>query len=161
MTSQRKLTSCRRWVIAVLIMLLAVVIPAVSGAASRPKEHVPPTLVSPKNNAHIRAGTHINFTVRSFPGDQYLWVHVSRSPKKNFREPVHHRLCGVIKDDVGIYDFKPTSKPTVYKTRTYMFHYKGFWMVTPGTYYWQAFRINYFHADGCIEAPVQKLVITR
>ena len=34
-------------------------------------------------------------------------------------------------------------------------------MVTPGTYYWQAYRIEYHHhADGCIETSVQKLVIT-
>ncbi len=143
------------------MLLLGAAAVVVYAQAATPKQLVPPKVVSPVNGARFRAGTLINFSVRSFPGDHYLWVHISRSPIRNYRESVHHRLCGVIKRDVRLYELLPTSTRTLYRTRTKLYRYQGFWMLTPGIYYWQAYRIEYHHADGCIEAPVQRFVITR
>ena len=94
----------------------------------------------------------MNFAVNTFPDDNMLWVHISRSPAVDD--------CGVVDDEVHIYDFDPTADPAVYRTNTTFYDFEGFWMVTPGTYYWQAYRIEYhFDADGCIETPIQTLII--
>jgi hypothetical protein len=141
---------------AVAVILLAVTVPAAALAAtgSKPRELVPPKTISPANGARIHAGKHINFKIRSYAGDHYLWVHISQSPKRN--------KCGVIGNDVHIYSVRPTKNRSIYTTNTTLYHFDGFWMVTPGTYYWQVYRIEYhYNADGCIESPVRKLVITR
>ena len=141
---------------AAVLVLLGLLAPAALAATnSKSPTLIPPKVVYPTQNAHIRAGTHINFKVRTFPHDTMLWVHMSKSSKRDH--------CGVIKSEVHTYDLKAKSaKSSLYTTHTTRYTFHGFWMATPGTYYWQAYRIEYhFNADGCIETPVMKLVITR
>lgn len=117
------------------------------GAAPAPAqdpETVPPVSVSPANGAHLPAGRAVTFTVRSFPGDEYLWVHVSRSPEEV-------ASCGTIGEDVDFESFDSTSTPGLFTATVDAdeFH-------TPGTYYWQAHRISFADdADGCVEGPVR------
>lgn len=141
--------------VAVAAVLLLTTAPAAVAATVGSPTLVPPKVISPAPGAHIRAGTHVNFTVRTFPHDYYLWVHISKSPRVN--------KCGVIKSEVHTYDLQPKSRHSaVYRTHTTLYTFHGFWMATPGTYYWQAYRIeHHFNADGCIETKVMKLVITR
>ena len=149
--------------VVVAAVVLAVAAPAALAASgSKPPQLVPPKLLSPATGAHFRAGTHIDFKVRTFPHDTYLWLHISHSAKRTFKPAGVGRPCGVIQHDVHIYSLDPTKSPSVYRTHTTLYTFPGFWMATPGTYYWQAWRIeNHFNADGCIESPVRKLVITR
>ena len=117
---------------------------------------LPPTVLAPDDGASITAGAGVTFRVQSDvpDDDNYLWVHISRSPA-----PAD--ACGTIDDDLGISGLDPagdenvyTATPTLYQTYTY-------WLNRPGTYYWQAYRIHYGGgADGCIEAPVRALVVT-
>lgn len=126
----------------------------VSGASSRagaealnsPNLSVP-ILVEPAAGQILTAGAKFVFRVRTQPDDQ-LFLKVSRSPAAV-------DACGTIGDDVFPYNLKATSDPSVYAT-----DYFASWTGTPGTYYWQAYRIEYGGgADGCIESEVRSLVI--
>jgi hypothetical protein len=137
---------------ALLAALTAFALSAGQAGAAEPTL-VPPTVIDPASGTRVPAGTHVNFSVRTFADDSMLWVHISQSPATD--------ECGVVGSDVRTYSLDPTSEPDVYRTDTTLYTFDGFWMVTPGTYYWQAYRIeHHFEADGCIETPVQTLVIT-
>jgi hypothetical protein len=134
-----------------LAVVALFLLPATTGVAQEPTL-VPPTVIEPVDGTHVPAGTHVNFAVRTFAGDEMLWVHISQSRAVD--------ECGVVDDDVHIYSLDPTSDPAAFRTNTTFYDFEGFWMVTPGTYYWQAYRIeHHFDADGCIETPIQTLVI--
>lgn len=126
-----------------------------SGAASTPSAYLdPPVLLQPPAGKAFKAKTQISFTIRSHAGDEYLWLYVSRSPKVV-------KACGTIAHEVSIWDFVPTSDPTVYIAKPNYYSYDSFWMNTPGTYYWQAYRIEHGGgADGCIESEIRPFVIT-
>jgi hypothetical protein len=135
--------------------LLALILAA--GASSRPSddESTAPTLLSPAYGASFTSGTPAVFQIRTFAGDESgsLWLLVSRSS-----DPVDP--CGTIGHDVELEQFTPTSDPAVFEAAPT--HYKGDWMDTPGTYYWQAYRIYYgAGADGCIESEVRPFTITK
>ena len=125
-----------------------------ASAASAPTQSLdPPQLLQPAAGQSFKAGTQIGFTVRTFPGDRYLWLYVSRSPTVA-------NACGTIAHEVSIWDFKPTADPSVYEARPTYYRYDSFWMNTPGTYYWQAYRIKHSEgADGCIESAVRSFSI--
>jgi hypothetical protein len=88
------------------------------------------TPVSPKSGAKIHAGTPPTFKVRSV-GSGPVWVHVCKSKKKDKDGVIcSTESIGQAKKKGGVYSYKPKK-----------YTYPGFWAVTPGTYYWQAFRI--------------------
>ena len=65
------------------------------------------------------------------------------------------KACGLIGSDVFMHELKPTSDPSVYAT-----DYFASWTSKPGTYFWQAYRVEYRDgADGCIDSEVRSLVI--
>jgi hypothetical protein len=116
-------------------------------AAAQVPGTVPPVLISPASPAKFAGSSSVTFTIRSFAGDDSLWLHVSESPEQ-------WDSCGTIDDDVGLGPFTPTSDPAVYKASVAAEDFGS-----GGTFYWQAYRIHYGDgADGCVEAPVRTLV---
>lgn len=113
----------------------------------------PPQQLEPAAGQSFAARTPIAFTIRTFAGDRYLWLHVSRSPTVV-------DACGTIADEVELEPFRATGDPAVYEAKPTYFNFNAFWMNTPGTYYWQAHRIKHGSgADGCIESPVRSFTI--
>jgi hypothetical protein len=139
-----------RWL---LTAAVGVVLVAAGGASSLGTQV--PTLLSPPTGATFTAGTPIAFQIRGdvYNTDGYLWLHVSRSP-------AIVETCGVIDDDVELERFRRTADPAVFEARPAFFDYSGFWMNTPGTYYWQAHQIEFAGgADGCLESEVRSFRI--
>ncbi len=137
----------------VAALVLATALPPL--AAGSPSDLVAPTLLLPAQNQIFTAGTHMVFRVGANAGEDssFLWLHVSRSPA--IADP-----CGTIGFDAEIEPFHVTSDPTVFEATPTFFDYSGFWMNTPGTYYWQAHRIHHGDgADGCIESETRSFTI--
>ena len=89
------------------------------------------TPVSPKPGGKVASGKSASFKVRS-TGEGSVWVHVCKSRKKNSKGVIcNKQFIGEAKRSRGLY--KATQK---------FFDYPAFWLNRPGTYYWQAYRIN-------------------
>ena len=138
-----------------MLALSACALVVVAGAASTPTQSLdPPQLLQPTAGQAFKAGTSIVFRIRTHPADRYLWLYVSRSPSIV-------KACGTIAHEVSIWDFDATSDSAVYEAGPKYYSYDGFWMNTPGTYYWQAYRIEHAGgADGCIESAIRSFTIT-
>ena len=111
-----------------------------------PAPLIPPTLLSPAPGKSFRVGTKLTFQIRTHADDADIFLLVSHSKKRS--------ACGIINDDVDNISLSASSDPAVYVAKpTY---YKGGWMDRPGTYYWQAYRVEFGGgADGCIESEVR------
>ncbi len=124
-----------------------------TGAPSRASDLTKPVLLQPGVNQSFTLGTPIAFQVQTIPGDSALWLHVSKSPSI-----VDSRGGGVIDDDVELEPFAATVNSSVYEAKPTYF--KGGWMDTPGTYYWQAYRIEYGGgADGRVVSEIRSFTI--
>jgi hypothetical protein len=88
------------------------------------------TPLSPKANATVAAGKSPTFKMR-VKGSGQVWVHVCKSKKKDSE--------GVICSDESIGKAKKKGGSFAYKPK--FFDFPDFWLNSPGTYYWQAFRI--------------------
>jgi hypothetical protein len=131
---------------------LACALTVAVGASSRTVDATVPQLLAPANGAVHTAGTPMVFTVQTHPADM-LWMHVSRSPN-----PIE--VCGKIANDIGTYSATPTvTDASVYDVRPPNYTYSGYWLATPGTYYWQIYRIDYTDANGCVPSEVRSLVV--
>jgi hypothetical protein len=89
------------------------------------------TVLSPKRGATVPSGTTPTFKMR-VKGSGQVWVHVCKSKKKN--------ADGVICDDESIGRAKKKGGVFAYKPK--FFDFPDFWLNSPGTYYWQAHRIQ-------------------
>lgn len=136
-----------------LVAVLAGALVLTAGASSRTSELTKPVLTQPAANQSIAAGTPLTFQIQTVPGDTYLWLHVSKSSAI-----VDPRGGGVIGDDVELEPFTATANPAVYEAKPT--HYEGDWMDTPGTYYWQAYRIEYDGADGRVVSEIRSFTIS-
>lgn len=87
------------------------------------------TPLSPKGA--IPVGKQPTFKVK-VTGPGAVYIHVCKSKKKN-REGV---ICTT--ESIG----KARKKNGVFVYKPKLFTYPGFWLQTPGTYYWQAHRIQ-------------------
>jgi len=137
--------------VAALAVALALGVPTTAAA----QDDAAPTLLSPADGASVVAGSSLSFRIQTFPGETHsLWLHVSRSPATG--------ADGLIASDVEIEPFSPTSQAGLFEAVPTFFDYEGFWMNTPGTYYWQAHRIHCTSgsADCRVESPVRTLVLT-
>ncbi len=103
----------------------------------------------------MTAGTAPVFRVRAQPGEgySYLWLYISRSPQTDYR--------GLIGSDVELEQFSVSAPGSdLYDAKPFNYDYPGFWMNTPGVYYWQAYRISYAGSpDGAVEGPVRSFKI--
>jgi hypothetical protein len=89
------------------------------------------TPLSPKSGSTVPAGQSPTFKMRVKGGGQ-VWVHVCKSKAKN--------ADGVICSDESIGRAKKKGGVIQYKPK--FFDYPEFWLNSPGTYYWQAHRIQ-------------------
>ncbi len=128
---------------AAALVLAAGASPGTSGS-----ELETPLLVAPTQSASFAGGTPIVFQVRTHADDGQLILTVSRSAAQSD--------CGAIGSDVTMKFFKPTADSSLYQAAPSAT--VGGWMETPGTYYWQAYRLA--GPDGCVESEVRSFTIT-
>jgi hypothetical protein len=105
------------------------------------------TPLSPKSGSTVPAGQSPTFKMR-VKGAGQVWVHVCKSKKKD--------SDGVICDDESIGQAK--KKGSVFQYKPKFFDFDEFWLNNPGTYYWQAHRIQCESGiDDCLqEGPIVK-----
>lgn len=109
-------------------VLAAGAILATAGAAQAASGITP---LSPKANATVAAGASPTFKLR-VNGSGQVWVHVCKSKAKDSK--------GVICSDESIGRAKKKGGSFSYKPK--FFDFPDFWLNSPGTYYWQAYRIQ-------------------
>jgi hypothetical protein len=90
------------------------------------------TPVSPKKNQSVKVGKSPTFSMK-VRGEGTVWVHVCKSAKK--------KVDGTICSTTNIGQARKSSGST-FKYKPKFFDFPTFWLNTPGTYYWQAHRIN-------------------
>jgi hypothetical protein len=128
--------------VAVAVLVLLIALGGSAGAAT--KHGITP--LAPKAGATVPRGKSPIFRMRkSGPGQ--LWVHVCRSAKKDGE--------GTICPDESIGRARLKSGG-VWEYRPKFFDYPSFWLNSPGTYYWQAYRISCSGSDCRQEGPVVK-----
>ena len=89
------------------------------------------TPVAPKAGATVAVGKRPTFKMR-VKGAGQVWVHVCKSKRKD--------SAGVICTDESIGRARKKGGTFQYKPK--FFDFPEFWLNSPGTYYWQAHRIN-------------------
>ena len=141
MISQR----ARRLAAAIVIATLAVTVPA--GGAT--KNGITPK--APKKGAKIDVGSRPVFKGR-VNGPGKIFVYVSKSRKRDGD--------GLIGGDQMNQKAKRTSKS--FRTKAKFNDFPEFWLNSPGTYYWQAFRTlcTVGNTDDCsLESPITKIKV--
>src|SRR5688572_24850540 len=110
-------------------LLTLVLLAASATAVAATKNGVTP--VAPKAGATVPEGRSPTFRMKiSGPGT--VWVHVCKSAKKKADGTIcSTSSIGQARKSGGEFRFKPK-----------FFDYDAFWLNTPGTYYWQAHRID-------------------
>lgn len=89
------------------------------------------TPLFPKADQPIASGKSPTFRMR-VRGSGQVWVHVCRSRKKNRAGVICSKeSIGRAKRSNGVFKYTPT-----------FYDFPEFWLNSPGTYYWQAFRIK-------------------
>ena len=89
------------------------------------------TVVSPKSGAKVKTGTRPTFKVK-VAGDGDVYVYVCKSKKKDSE--------GVICSTELIRKMKKSGGTASLKAP--MYNFDSYWLNSPGTYYWQAHRID-------------------
>jgi hypothetical protein len=128
----------------VTALVLAGAVPALAASGITP--------LSPKSGATVPSGTSPTFKMRvKGTGKGQVWVHVCKSKKKN--------ADGVICSDESIGQAK--KKGGVFQYKPKFFDFPEFWLNSPGTYYWQAHRIQCEgNIDDCLqEGPIVKFKV--
>ena len=122
--------------------LLATAAPALGASGITP--------LSPKSGATVATGESPTFKMR-VKGAGQVWVHVCKSKKKN--------NDGVICSDESIGRAK--KKGSVFQYKPKFFDFDEFWLNSPGTYYWQAHRIQCEgNINDCLqEGPIIKFKV--
>lgn len=102
-------------------------VPAVALAAT---EHGV-TPLSPKAGATVAAGRSVTFTAR-VKGPGTVWIHVCKSARRSKKDGT---IC--TRETIG----QAKKKNGAFSYTQKVYSYDGYWLNTPGTYYWQAHRI--------------------
>lgn len=135
--------------VVVLVVSSALSVVAVGGARAPNPDLKPPTLLQPAPNVAIEAGTPVAFRIRTHARDVGLMLRVSRSSVRG--------KCGVIRGEVARSSFVRTGTRAVYQAQPAGAALSSSWLNTPGTYFWQAYRIA--GRDGCVESGVRALQV--
>lgn len=113
-----------------LAVLAALTVPAVAAAAT--KNGITP--LTPKQGATVKTASKPTFKLR-VRGKGTVWVAVSTSAKRDSE--------GVIKSTSDTFFQRARRKNgNLFQVRAKYFDYPEFWLNSPGTYYWQAYRID-------------------
>jgi hypothetical protein len=110
-----------------VLTALALAVPAIAAAAT--KNGITP--IAPKAGTTVEVGKAPTFKMR-VRGKGTVWVHVCKSAKKN--------KDGVICSKEMIQQAK--KKGSTFQIKAKFFDFPDFWLNSPGTYYWQSFRID-------------------
>ena len=108
------------------------------------------TPLSPKSGSTVPAGQSPTFKMR-VKGAGQVWVHVCKSKQKDSDGVIcSDESIGRAKKKGGVFQYKPK-----------FFDYDEFWLNSPGTYYWQAHRIQCESGiDDCLqEGPIVKFKV--
>ena len=126
----------------VLAFALATAGPALAASGITP--------VSPKSGATVPSGKSPTFKMK-VKGAGQVWVHVCKAKKK--------KSDGVICNDESI--GRATKKGSTYQYKPKFFNFPEFWLNSPGTYYWQAHRIQCEgNINDCLqEGPIVKFKV--
>ena len=125
-----------------LIVAGALLLP--SSAAAATKNGITP--LAPKAGTSVPAGKSPTFKMR-VKGKGQVYVHVCKSKKK----AKDGRICN--KADIG----RARKKGGSFRYTPKFFDFPAFWLNSPGTYYWQAFRIQCTGSSDCyLEGPIVK-----
>ena len=109
-----------------LIIAGSLAIPSAASAAT--KHGITP--LAPKAGSSVPAGKSPTFKMR-VRGKGTVWVHVCKSKKKSKDGRICHRA------DIG----QARKRGRIFRFKPKFFDFPAFWLNTPGTYYWQGFRI--------------------
>jgi hypothetical protein len=147
-----------RWTPKQRLLALAFVVAAVTalcvstaGAASSTKNGI--RLLSPKNGATVptvvASGKVPTFRAR-VRGHGHVWFTVCRSKKR----AADGQLCRGNADalDTGKKG-KKTKKGRYYSFKPDVYTFPSYYLNTPGTYYWQVFRISCVDRHGRLDCP--------
>ena len=111
-----------------LVLVLAALAAFAAAGVAQAASGITPR--SPKANATVPAGKSPTFKMR-VNGSGQVWVHVCKSKKKDSEGVIcSEESIGRAKKKGGTFSYKPK-----------FFDFDEFWLNSPGTYYWQAFRI--------------------
>jgi hypothetical protein len=126
-----------------LLALLALLV-AVPVAIAVSKNGITPT--APKKGAKVKVGTRPVFKGK-VTGPGVVYVYVSKSRKRNKDGLIGHKeMIQQAKVRKGRFSVKAA-----------YYNYPSFWLNSPGTYFWQAHRINCGENSDCNqEGPVVK-----
>lgn len=121
-----------------------------SAAPALAKNGVKP--VSPKQGDTVPAGQAVTFRMNITGDHNGVFVHVCKSKKKD--------ADGMICNNPAIGKAKKKSGSR-FEYKAKLFDYPEFWLNTPGTYYWQAYRTycNAAITDCKAEGPIVKFKV--
>jgi hypothetical protein len=127
-----------------LTLIVAGLLVLPSSAVAATKNGITP--LSPKAGSSIPAGKRPTMKMRVH-GPGQVWVHVCKSKKKDAE--------GVICSDEAIR--RAHKKSGIFRVKLPFFDFPAFWLNSPGSYYWQAFRIDCASGSDCHqEGPIVK-----
>jgi hypothetical protein len=106
-------------------LLLALAVPAFAATLNGV------TPLTPKSGATVKKGSPPTFKAK-VKGEGSVFLHICKSKKKD--------ADGLICNKVTIAEMK--KKAGVFRHTPKDYDFPGYWLVTPGTYYWQAHRIQ-------------------
>lgn len=113
------------------ILLVVIAVLALSATASAAtKNGITPK--APKQGSKVKVGSQPLFTGK-VSGKGVIYIHVSKSKKTDSK--------GLIDSDVTIQKAKRKSNGS-FTMKADFYDYPEFWLNSPGTYYWQAHRIQ-------------------
>jgi hypothetical protein len=131
-----------------LLLACGVLLAALGGVAYAASTKHGITPVSPKAGATVPVGKSPTFKMR-VKGKGQVWVYVCKSPKKKAEGTICNKASiGRAHKHGSVYQYKPT-----------FYDYPAFWLNTPGTYYWQAHRIDCNSSDCAQEGPITKFKV--
>ena len=113
----------------VVLVALALAVPAVAAAAT--KNGITP--LTPKADSTVEVASQPTFKMR-VRGKGSVFVHVCKSRKRSKKE-------GLICNKEVIAEAK-RKRGNLFQVKAKYFDYPEFWLNSPGTYYWQAYRID-------------------
>jgi hypothetical protein len=112
------------------------------------------TILSPKNGATVPTGERPTFKMR-VKGSGQVWVHVCESKKKDSKGVICN---GGDAKDMG----RATRKNGVFSYKGKFFDFPEYWLNSPGSYYWQAYRIaceGGNTSDCLLESKITKITV--
>ena len=113
-----------------VLVALALAVPAVAAAAT--KNGITP--LTPKAKSTVEVASQPTFKMRA-RGKGAVFVHVCKSAKRSRKE-------GVICQKEFIAEARRKKGTNLFQVKAKYFDYPEFWLNSPGTYYWQAYRID-------------------